>query len=447
MPLATPSPMPILTDELHCHLYGCLTPEDLWSLGRDRWRGMESRLAWYSAEYEKACGRRPTPANYWLKASGLEQLRQDFLFTKPGPFSRFQASFNLAIALLPITPDDTVVLSHVLKGQRDCGLSYGEYRCFVPPHLTPNQIAAYLATMADKTLEIAAESGETFKPRLIFSLSRIPAAGLTQYHLLKDCLRANPARAKVVTGVDFCGVEEGHPPSLTAPLIAQIISDNAANRAHALALLYHVGESFTDKTLMSAARWVWQAHAMGAHRLGHALALGLDPEIYRGHQVTESIRERRDHLHWLQHSKTWLKERGYEVDPALLAFELNKLDASDQKATWTCIYDDAVTSDYLRLQHAMIADLAAKNAIIESCPTSNMLIGQLTPSTHPLARFTKAGLRVVIGADDPGIFATSLACEEKILRTSFGWSEINLQQSQDIALQSRAESLVRGAAI
>ena len=434
--------MPILTDELHCHLYGCLTPEDLWSLGRDRWRTMEARLAWYSAEYEKTYGRRPTPSDYWLKDSGLELLRKDFLFTTPGPFSRFQASFNLAIALLPITPDDTVVLSHVLKGQRGSGLSYGEYRCFVPALLTPDQIAAYLATMADKTLELAAESDPTFKPRLIFSLSRIPATGLTQYRLLKDCLRAKPDRAKVVTGIDFCGVEEGHPPSLTAPLIAQIIADNSADRSQALALLYHVGESFTDKTLMSAARWVWQAHQMGAHRLGHALALGLDPEVYRGRQATESVRERRDHLQWLQHSKPWLKERGYEVDSARLAFELNKTAGAGLDDTWTCSYDDEVIADCRCLQQALIADLADKNAIIESCPTSNMLIGQLTPASHPLPRFTKAGLRVVIGADDPGIFATSLAGEEKILRTSFGWSEIMLLQSQELARQSRAESLV-----
>jgi adenosine deaminase len=64
-----------------------------------------------------------------------------------------------------------------------------------------------------------------------------------------------------------------------------------------------------------------------------------------------------------------------------------------------------------------------------------------------LPRFTKAGLRVVIGADDPGIFSTSLAAQETILRTSFGWSEIMLQQSQKLARQSRAESLVRREAI
>ena len=193
---------------------------------------------------------------------------------------------------------------------------------------------------------------------------------------------------------------------------------------------------------MSAARWVWQAHQMGAHRLGHALALGLDPEVYRGRQATESVRERRDHLQWLQHSKPWLKERGYEVDSARLAFELNKTAGAGLDDTWTCSYDDEVIADCRCLQQALIADLADKNAIIESCPTSNMLIGQLTPASHPLPRFTKAGLRVVIGADDPGIFATSLAGEEKILRTSFGWSEIMLLQSQELARQSRAESLV-----
>jgi adenosine deaminase len=52
---------------------------------------------------------------------------------------------------------------------------------------------------------------------------------------------------------------------------------------HALAGLYHVGESFTDKTIESAIRWVHEAAEAGAHRLGHAIALGVEPHSYGPH--------------------------------------------------------------------------------------------------------------------------------------------------------------------
>ena len=41
-------------------------------------------------------------------------------------------------------------------------------------------------------------------------------------------------------------------------------------------MLYHVGENFHDKTVASAIRWIYLAHKMGADRLGHATALGLN---------------------------------------------------------------------------------------------------------------------------------------------------------------------------
>jgi adenosine deaminase len=72
-----------------------------------------------------------------------------------------------------------------------------------------------------------------------------------------------------------------------------------------------------------------------------------------------------------------------------------------------------------------------------------MLIGNLTKDTHPLPRFLGAGLNVVIGADDPGIFATSLAEEEKRLVNEFKWTDEHLVASQRRSQQSRSSQLVR----
>jgi hypothetical protein len=432
-----------LTDELHCHLYGCLTPEDLWLLGRDLFERMASRLDWYADEYAKAYGRRPDPRQYWLRDSGIELLRHDFLFTTANPFARFQASFNLAIALLPITPGDTTVLRHVFTSQAASGIKYGEYRLFVPPHLSPDDMRSYFAVTADTALELSRSFAGTFVPRVVFSIMRKHELGLGQYQILREILAAKPSRFEVVHAIDFCGMEEHHPPEFSAPLVGQILADNEKNPERALAVLYHVGESFADKTLASTVRWVSEAHAMGAHRLGHALALGIDPKVDLGRKVSESVGERRRHLQWLLKAKPWLEAHGYMVDSDKAEHDLEALTGRADHEITTTVWSEAEVNDCTILQNAVMSRLQATNAIIESCPTSNMLIGNLTKDTHPLPRFLGAGLNVVIGADDPGIFATSLAEEEKRLVNEFKWTDEHLVASQRRSQQSRSSQLVR----
>ncbi|MBM4252985.1 MAG: hypothetical protein FJ146_13515 [Deltaproteobacteria bacterium] len=432
-----------LTDELHCHLYGCLTPEDLWLLGRDRFEKVVPRLAWYAEEYEKAYGRRPDSRQYWSSDAGLDLLRRDFLFTSAHPFARFQASFNLAIALLPITPGDTTVLSHVMHAQAASGITYGEYRLFAPPHLGPDDLRHYFAVTADRTLELAAKFAGSFAPKIVFSIMRRHEVGLLQYQILKEVLDAKPQRYDAVVAIDFCGMEEHHPPQFTAPLVRRILADNTACPEKGLAVLYHVGESFADKTLASAVRWVSEAQALGVHRLGHALALGINPDLYIGHTVSETAGERRRHLQWLLASRSWLGSQGYDIVPASIESALKVIAGAPEQELITTTWTSAVASDCARLQDAVMSHLRDHDAIIESCPTSNMLIGNLSKDTHPLPRFMASGLSVIIGADDPGIFATSLAREEERLMTEFGWSAEQLGASQRRAQQSRSTQLVR----
>lgn len=71
------------------------------------------------------------------------------------------------------------------------------------------------------------------------------------------------------------------------------------------------------------------------------------------------------------------------------------------------------------LRSKMISELKKRNIVIESCPTSNMVITwQL--GEHPLECFLKEGLRVVIGTDDPMVLNTDILSElalAKALRT------------------------------
>lgn len=435
-----------LVDDLHVHLYGCLRPRDIFELGKDRWQAVPERLAWYEASYAEAWGRRPRASDYWRRDDGLECLERDFLVRGPTSFAGFQAAFNLMIALLPIAPDTPTVLRHVLKADLEAGRRYVEYRCFIPPPLTPADIQMLVSSYAREALAAQSLGGQSFQPRLAFSLSRQPDTGMAQFQALRAALAAWPAAAAVVTGVDFSHVEEGHPPSSMQNLLQTILAANRATPHQALAILYHVGESFSAMSMASAIRWVWQAQALGASRLGHALALGLDARalLAMRRTGTEPAAERRAHLRWLLANSDWLEDHGYTFDSSQVQRELAALSGVDAAALVVCDADDAALADIGTLQKAVLTAMVAKGAIFECCPTSNFRLGQISnPAWHSLPTFLAAGARVVVATDDPGIFATDLAGEEQLCRQEFNLGEDAIADLAATAVAARSEYLVR----
>lgn len=436
-----------LKDELHIHLYGCLTSKQLFECGRDLWPKREARLDWYATEYMKAWGRDPQWRRYWQDANGLEQVARDFEFREAAPFAKFQACFNLAIALFPVAVANTTVLETVLRDDRDAGLRYVEYRCPVPPTLAASDVAPYIKDQAHATARIDIESGGAFTPRLVFSLSRDPVMFETQYRALKAVMTSDAVTARIVVAIDLCGVEENNPPQRMAPLIATVHRDNKRDPTTALAVLYHVGESFEDMTLASSIRWIHEAQALGAHRLGHALALGIEPESLRTQRhlqgVKERVRERRDHLEWLNAQAGWLGEAGYSVNTTANAQELTALATRSPDELIEIVYDDAWIVDTRRFQDAVMRDLAAKNALIECCPTSNIRIGRIGPAAaHPMPRFMAAGLNVILSSDDPGVFAADLGAEETLARDHWGLDDGAIHALATRGERSRSPLLV-----
>ena len=90
---------------------------------------------------------------------------------------------------------------------------------------------------------------------------------------------------------------------------------NHRHPERALAILYHVGESFDDKSLESAVRWVHEAAEFGAHRLGHAISLGVDPRLYGNHIRNESVAERIDQLNYDLNHRDGLAESASRWTP------------------------------------------------------------------------------------------------------------------------------------
>ena len=215
-----------------------------------------------------------------------------------------------------------------------------------------------------------------------------------------------------MTGIDFCYLEEGHPPKQQSELFDQVKDFNRRHPERALAILYHVGESFNDKSLESAVRWVHEAAELGAHRLGQAISLGIDPDQFGKHSRSEGVGERIDQLRYDLRHLEGLAKFGVHVDIIRVMDELERISAFPMDHRFTIEYDDEKLDELRQRQRYAIGCVRTLGSVIEICPTSNRRIGGISrPEHHPVKQFLSSNAPFIIASDDPGIFGTTLADE------------------------------------
>lgn len=432
--------------DLHLHLYGCIRPTDLLRhlAGRERirWDLYEDHMR---AAYGDVPPTREVVEDYRRGDPDAEdRFAELFVFGDgdAGNFDRFQAKFNLlgagsAFADRAATPAEiqTEVAAFAAGIRADRarhGVTYAETRLLLGAGLDSPRDRAVLDTL----LTGYDVPGAPVTERLAPSLSRTdPWAGWDRVREL-----ALGPHGAVVTGIDFCFFEEGYPPKDKAEFFAAVQDFNAAHPDRALAILYHVGESFRDKSLESAVRWVHEAAELGANRLGHAIALGIDPAVFGPHARTESVPERRDQIAYDLAHERGLRAAGVPVDPAALRAELAGLPR--KRGSVTIDYDEARLAEVRRRQDYAMSRIRATGAVVEVCPTSNRRIGGITdPAHHPVHRFLAADLPVVVASDDPGIFGTTLGDElDWVCRQTGGGAELR-EHLVETAWRSRSELL------
>lgn len=70
---------------------------------------------------------------------------------------------------------------------------------------------------------------------------------------------------------------------------------------------------------------------------------------------------------------------------------------------------------------ALMADLVARDIVLEVCPTSNIRTRAVpTLAEHPFPRLSAAGVRLTLNTDDPGMFDTDLNREYLVAHEYFG---------------------------
>ncbi len=405
--------------ELHVHLGGCLYAADLLELSRDRAHEIDWEL--YIDSYAQSFGTKPDPprliADALESTGGFDRFRRHYVVGEEdsGDFARFQAKINLAICVyrhwMRVGRADELA-RHIIDRQRSQGLEFTEIRAMSGSATEdPDGFLRFHCTNAQVLREC---SGDGFEGRYIISLPRWePLAGLAVVEKLLDTA---PELVPTIVGLDFCFFEEGYPPKTTSPFFERLNAFNTKHPERALEVVYHVGEVFFDKSLESAVRWVHEAAELGARRLGHALALGIEPEVAVARRPdaheSEPAGERVDQIRYDLTNKPMLEACGVEVDEKGLTAELEELSGSPPSKSISRPYSAQRLEDVRRRQNAVLKRLTELGTVIESCPTSNLRIASLpVAAAHPLARFLQAGVQVVIGADDPGVFDISLESE------------------------------------
>ena len=408
------------TCELHVHLGGCFYAEDLIRLGSDVYQEVD--WSGFCDGYEQAYGDLPDVSRLYSDAlsgcrSGVDAFRRHFVFTSAdGPaFTRFLAKFQFFICLarhFAAIGREGELFAAAIDRHRSEGLDYVEYRAMDNRGIgNPEDFLSFHRGNAEITRR-ASDRG--FTARYVISLPRWEP--VEAYALVQRLLDGSPELIETVVGLDFCHVEEGFPPKLVRPLFDQVAADNRERPGRALEIVYHVGESFYDKSLESAVRWCHEAAELGARRLGHCVVLGLDPVIAVGRRASaheeELVSERLDQIGYDLAHAVALRSYGVGVDVQALERERSELRRKDAGDLVARPYDERRLKETRNRQRFALDAVAKSGAVIETCPTSNLCIGGVPdPAAHPVRRFLESEVNLAVAADDPGIFDSPLAAE------------------------------------
>ena len=86
---------------------------------------------------------------------------------------------------------------------------------------------------------------------------------------------------------------------------------------------------------------------------------------------------------------------------------------------------------------AVLSLLKERGVTLEVCPTSNVQTGATRDlSTHPLARYLWAGLKVTINTDDPQVSQIDLAHEYEVAASALGLSDAEIAQTLNYAIEA-----------
>ncbi|MDD5557509.1 MAG: hypothetical protein PHN82_09725 [bacterium] len=353
--------------ELHCHLAGSMRPETFRELARSI-----PDLDWSFCDAGFGYGVGPAVAG-----GTLEDAKRLLEYRKAGgSLSDYMLSYALPKTVLANEAALRRVIFEVCEDNHREGVRYLEIR-FNPHMLTGGiRTAAYIEALAEGA-ERAERELPGFEAVLILSLVKDYEPEVVE-RLLDEVIEAN-GRAGVrgrVRGIDSAGNELGFAIEGHANVFARA-------RAAGFAVVCHAGEAFA--CLEDGIGMIEGAvQILGARRIGHGLAAGIDPARLAG---SEDMRGR--------------------------PYDARRIEALAAR------------------QAALRGRLARERIAIEVCPSSNLHTGNVRSlAEHPLAVFLAEGLPVAVCTDNRWISHTKLTWE--IVRMA-KWLDLPIETARALA--------------
>ena len=432
--------------DLHSHLYGCLNLEHLYYLSSKKetlhWAPfIKHYQEYFSRPLSK--GKFPSFSKEWNV--GFNKIIAPYYYVNnkkqnvnhsngSNRFKALQLSFDIIRAVANLSPEE--IYEVVLLVTQEEIAQFVEYRLPLRIHnedeKDDNLFIERLIAFCEALSHAQTKEMKVFKG--IISISRINKFCTKEYQLLKKCQKNNSLVRDFIVGVDFSDEEQEHPPKEKKLFFKEVQKDNHLNPKDTLAILYHVGEIYheKDKSIESTIRWIWESSLYGANRLGHCLALGIHPKKYLGKCFSESFEERLDQIQFeLQHRST-LESLGYKEMPSYGFVSLQEEKKACEKhvaSTQTTLtlsskntkpvrifYTQERVDNLEALQNWTMKSMKLHKSVIETCPSSNLFMGDLENlSQLPIWTFLKEDLPVVVASDDRGILQTNIKKEIQII--------------------------------
>lgn len=283
-----------------------------------------------------------------------------------------------------------------------------------------------------------------------------------QKKILCHYLQKNPKFKQRVVGIDAAGNELHAGADVFAPLYRQLRSEGVKH------FTYHAGEDF--KHLLSGMRQIFEAiHYLDLQpgdRIGHATAVGIEPTLWQERAAARQQISKGEWLDTLLFTHHLLLETGdaecihqaYKLENTIqrlgeIVFSRHDLNIQALTRAWLNRWRDPLTDDYQlepggmagailtkwhtpeayerarellsvetnilscdiyrKMQENLIEIVCQKQIALEVLPTSNLRISYYKNyAEHHIYRWLKEDAinrpTVVMGSDDPGIFATNI---------------------------------------
>jgi adenosine deaminase len=343
--------------ELHCHLAGSMRPETLKHLAQST-----PDLNW------DICAERFGPSIGNVIAHGVmgEVKRYLEYRVERGSLADYMRAYALPKTVLATEYGIRTVAFEVCEDNYREGVRYLEIR--FNPWMLDESIA-----LLDHIKSIARGIGEArrkypdLEVALLLSLVKDHDLSLVT-RILEESIEANrdPSVDGLIAGVDSAGNEIGFHPPRYAEIFARA-------RDAGLAIVCHAGEAY--ESLEDGVRFIEESvDILGARRIGHGLAAGLDAAALVG-----------------------------------------KNDAHGRP------YDGKRIDAILERQQRLRNRLREKNILVEVCPSSKLHTGSVgSIEEHPVGLFMQEGVPVAICTDNRWVSHTRLSWEIVRIAKSFG---------------------------